>query len=477
MANPHIKTYQFRDKQLGNGDEIRLTIAITINAEGTTETIISEDENVFITDIGRKEEDYDFEDTLLSPAFYSAVLSAIENGSFQKYFFDEGEAVFEDAEKTALVTVDIKYSGTTTWVNDFTGNVIIDSLEYNPDSTRFDFEAAPDMSILSNTMLFDLEDNPINPFGYEMSDPPQPGAFYQPIKTILLDAYKLINPSLTESDILIEHDWNFYGEWFDEEQNPYNVTDITLDEVEVDIYSLFFDQTYGITSVADVLIRLAQEFGCFTGMLSRDKVFFKKLFDTASAYEYNLDDEAYFDYRKKYKFNPVTYVKVTVRESVWIFSTPGYVDYNFYVAEAGTFTGLKDSFKEIDTLTIAAIWANSYRATNLRATRNLDPFGDVAYDLIAAADPNFHYPGTSTVWFNFGGLPDYVPTNQLLADFWYLYKSTNRHLRVDPIVAPGLDHSLVKNPRFLNKLFQPVRIKKRYKDCQTDIDGLIISTD
>ena len=478
MANPHVKTYQFRDVQLGTGDEVRLKIAITINAEGTTETITSEDENVFISDLGEKEEDYDFDEALLSPTFYSAVLTAIENGNFQKYFFDEDEAIFKDAEKNALVTLDIKYNGTTTWLNDFTGNVIIDSLDYEPDTTEFNFEAAPDMSILSNTMLFDLSDVPINPFGYTMTTPPRPWYTYIDLRTILLDIYKLVNPSLTINDIIIEHDWTFYGETEDPANPPAMIQDLfTLEEIAVDVYALFFDPSYGCTSVADVLIRLAKEFACFTGMLSRDKVFFKKIFDTASALEYTINDEAYYDYRKKMKYAALSYISVVVRESVWITAAPpadDYVDYNFYQATAGTFTGLKDSFKEMETLTIAAIWNNSYRATNLAAYKDVTPHGTLRFDLIAAKDPSLHYPGTSTVWFNFPADDDLVPTCQLLADLWYRYKSTPKHLRVDPIVAPGLNHSIVNNPRFKGRLFQPVNVVKKYKQCKSEIDGLII---
>lgn len=478
MANPHIKTYQFRDVQLGNGDEVRLSIAITINAEGTTETIVSEDENVFISDLGEKEEDYDFEDALLSPAFYQAVLTAIENGNFQKYFFDEGEAVFEDAEKDALVTLDIKYNGTTTWINDFTGNIIIDSLDYEPDTTEFNFEAAPDMSILSNTMLFDLDDVPTNPFGYFMTSPPQPWTTFIPIKTLLLDCYKLVNPSLTEDDIEIEHDWTFYGEVTDPENPPAMIQDVfNFDEIAIDIYPLFFDQTYGATSVADILIRLAVEFGSFTGMTNRNSAFFRKLFNPNSATQYNLNDEAYYDYRKRYRFNPITYCRVNVQEAVWIGGGSPHVEYNYYTFHApdeNAFTGLKDSFKEIDTLTIAAIWNNEYRASNLGAFKYVDPHGTLLFGLIAAKDPSLHYPGTSTVWFNFPGEPDFVPTSQLLVDLWYRYKSIFKHLRVDPIVAPGINHSVTKNPVFKGKTFQPLSVKKKYIDCKTNIEGLII---
>lgn len=65
MSNPHYKTFQFRDVSLGNGDQLRLIIIIKINAEGTDETIIAEDAGIFISDIGEKEEDFDFEELLV----------------------------------------------------------------------------------------------------------------------------------------------------------------------------------------------------------------------------------------------------------------------------------------------------------------------------------------------------------------------------------------------------------------------------
>jgi len=206
-------------------------------------------------------------------------------------------------------------------------------------------------------------------------------------------------------------------------------------------------------------------------MLTRNKVFFKKIFLSNPSTNILLDDESYYDYSKKYKFNKIEYVRISVREAI------GNGNYNYYSAHApseSAATNLADKILDIETLTIGATWANYYRATNIRCLREAEEFGILPHHIIGVRDPGFHYPPVSYIYFSVPGLPDVVPSNKLIADFWYRYKNTTKHLRVDPIITPGNQLSIAKNILFKDKKFQPIAVTKKYKDCKSEIDGLII---
>lgn len=466
MANPYFVTYQFKDQHLGNGDSLRLKIKIQIDAEGSNETIPAESEDVYITDLGQKEEDYQIEDLLITPSFYKSELSVPSGSDFRKYFYGKSEERFAKANRNAEVSLEIKSEGSTTWKEEFLGNIIIKSLDYNPESTRFVFEAAPDMEILGRTMLYDLDGNPINPFGYPV--PTWPYDNDVKLVDLLIDCYKLVNPNLTVSDLNLQHDWLFYAWLWIDDSFIMEEYDWLLSELRIQYASLFFDSGFGIDSVADVLRYIAREFCCFTGMLSKNKPFFKKVMYSQTPF--NLSEDSYLDIDERYELNKINYVRVDTK---WHIDGTTYGEQAFHAPNAEAFTGLKDTFYNLNNLLAAWIMNNGTRISNIRAgIRQFDPLTD--HYVHGARDPNIHYPGTSTIWYNVVGYPDIVPIGQLVADFWYNVRSDINKCRLDKIITHNINVSLLNNVIFGDREYMPLRILKRYKELITEIDGIIV---
>lgn len=467
MANPHYITYQFGEKHLGNGDSLRLSIKIKIDIEGSNNIISAESEDVYISDLGELEEDYDIEDLLITPSFYKSILSVPEDSDFRKYFFDKSEERFAQANRNAEVLLEKKTEFVSEWAEEFLGNIIIKSLDYNPETTRFVFEAAPDMEILSRTMIYDLDGNPLNPFGYAV--PTWPYDNDVKLVDLLLDCYKLVNPNLTLSDINIQHNWLFYAWLWMDDSFIMEEYDWLFTELRIEYASLFFDPTFGIESVADILRYLAREFCCFTGMLSKNRPFFKKIMYSQTPYYLTEDD--YIDYDNRYELNKVEYVRVDTR---WFVNPTTYGEQAFHAPDESAFTGLRDTFYRLDTILVAFRKFTGERHSNLRAgVRLFDPLTD--HFVYGVRDPEMHYPGTSTIWYNVAGYPDIVPLGKLVADFWHRVRSDINKCRFDKIIAHNVNVSLLNNVIFRGKEYMPLRIVKRYKEVITEIDGMIVN--
>lgn len=492
MANPHYRKYQFRDKHLGTGDDLRLRIIFKINSEGEDITIISEDEDIYLSDAGYYEEEFDLENLLLSVAFYSPTLSVPEGSEFEKHLFNDDDEPYRSAEKNFQVVLDIKYDGSDIFQNEITANVIEDSIDYDPETTKLRFEAAPDTEILNRTMLYglnDIADRPgekvrLNPLGYE--DPinystnpiSYPTEYYKRLKEIITDIYKKVDNSITENDLFFFHDWLMAGYYVDIEGDKQFDFEIPLAEARLSTTQIFFRPDYGLNNLGDVLRKLAIDFGCFTGMLGNKKPFFKKLFSQSTFDVYDLDEESYIERRKAYRLHLVKYVRILSR---WVSTTLGFsYEWAFHAPDENAFTQLENTYIDRDSLvavhtmpngfTGPPLWTGLIRATNILVGRT-DP--NRIYFTFAFKDPGIEYTETSSDWYNFDDL-SYVPAGKVSADFWFKNRGRITNSRIDPIVALGLNHSIIRNPRFMGKIYQPVRVRKLYKDGITEIDGMIV---
>lgn len=494
MANPHYKTYQFRDKHLGTGDTLRLQIIFKINLEGENSTVTAEDEEIYLSDAGYKEEEFDLQNLLLSIAFYSPKLSVPEGSEFEKYLFNDDEEPYKSTEKNFQVVLDIKYNGETEFENEITANVIEDSIEYDPETTYLRFEAAPDTEILNRTMLYGLNDiagrpgekvrlNPLgydDPINYSTNPISYPSEFYKKLKVVITDIFKKVDSTITENDLYFYHDWLMAGYYVDVESDKHFDFEIPLEEVSVCTTPLFFRPDYGLNNLGDVLRKLAIDFGCFTGMLGNKKPFFKKLFSQNILDIYDLDDDSYVERKKAYRLHLVKYVRILAR---WTSTVFGYsYEWAFHAPNEEAFTQLENTYIDRDSLVVAhtmpngftgpPLWTGLIRATNLLVSRT-DPTR--LYFIFALKSPEIEYTTSSPDWYNFDEGLSYVPAGKVLADFWYKNRGRITNSRIDPIIAMGLRHSILKNPRFKGKVYQPVRVRKIYKEGITEIDGMIVN--
>ena len=465
MANPYTVTYNFREQMMGNGDELKLQIIFQINQEGTDAVVDAEDdESIFISDIGYKEQEYELDEFLLTPSFYTPTLIVPEESDFIKYLFDDSETRFENAVREAKINLTKKISGSAIFINEFNGNIILESLLYNPDSTYLEFDAAPDMSILTKTMLFDLEDVPLDPLGY--GDPAFPND-YIGIKQLLLDCYKLINPDLVMDDLLFEHDWKFYGQYKLDGTVIYETFDTNLAELKLAKAALFHTPELGMRTIADLLKQVAKDFCSFTGMNDYGQPFFKKIKMLGSPIV--LDDESYSLFNEIYDVPKIDYCRVTTKIFLWLGVT---VEYIYHSPNEEAFTGQEGSYILFDTISVAHRYPiTDPDQTTLVSNESYEPSYGALF-IYAVQDDSFTYPTTGG-WNGVTGYPKMVPLGQLTSAFWYYHRSTYRKCRRDKIITPT-DLRITDNVFFKGKTYQPLRVKRLYKNCKTEIEASII---
>lgn len=439
--------FDFPIQHLGTGDSLRLSIKFETNIilQHPPEIIYNaSDLDIYITDLGSLEHEYNLEDFFVSPPFYDLKLSVPENSDFARLLYDK-TTPFSLADKRAEVKLEIMYEYSTEWEIEFLGYFIEEEIEYDPDTTMFSVTCAPKTDIINRKMLVDLSGGAINPFEY----PSDFGGhtYMGRLGRILNDAYKSVDPEVNVQTI---HNWLFRGLWnenytasgdgdfllfpFDLGEPPVSPTvreDIQFAELYQDIRKMFHNPT--ITTLGDLLRKLAIDWGCFTGMLNTKNAFFKSLFDTNGLYE--LDDETYYNRKLKYQLPLLSHVRYELPNST--------------VHELGTFTGLEGSYLRRDSM---VGFGSSF--TNILTSL------DHTYDIVGVKDNRI--------------TTSYIPYGNLITQFWYNLRSNQASCRVDPVITPGLNHSIIKNYQFKNNLYQPLRVKKRYKEGYTELDGLLI---
>ena len=473
VTNPYYVTYLFRDKALGNGDVLRLKIIFTVNTDGTDITINAEDDDsIYISDPGYKETEYGIEDFLLTPSYYSPKLSAPDDSNFIKYLFALSGTVYQNTIREAQVILLKQENGSTTFKNEFNGNIILKSINYDPDTSYLTFEAAPDMSILSRTLLFDLDGNALDPLGYGVPDPydPENHPCYISLKTFLLDCYRLVNPNFIIDDLIIEHDWKFFSSLFFEGSQIYDEYDLEFQYVNLPLYPMFHASASGFQTLADLLKQIAKEFASFTGINDAGEPFFKKLYNTANPI--TLSSESYYSFNKSYDLNKIVYSRITSGNVGYDGGTLTQTTYHYPSASA--FTGLTDTYIEFVTILVAHNNTGSSisKYNILYGSPTYSPYAEQR--IYGVKDDSFEY-NTIGEWFTNSEYPKYVPLGQLQAAFWYNHRSSYLKCRKDKIITPT-DVKITDSFIFNGIQYQPLRVKRYYKDCKTEIEGSIIKS-
>ncbi len=444
MANKII--FNFAEKTLGTGDEVRLTITFNTSILGADIIFNAEENEIYISDYGEGVWEHDIEEFLLSPGEWSPKLSDA-NGVLANYFVGRN---FEHlaAEKNALVLFEIKYLGETNWVTEFRGKVDPLTVVYDEDTSYLTFTAAPQTNILFNTLLHD-PGNPsthYNPLGYGIND-------IIHITQILEDIYQLVNPSISFSggSLVVSQDWLFKG--FTSDPPDYDpiipIEDIPFTGVRHAVKALFFDESYGYQSVGDLLKKFAADFGCYTGMEHEDKAFFKKIFSYTESDVYDLDNESYYKYEQRIIFNKIEYVVYTLRFPY----TPSTFDF-----PAGVLTANEDKILRRNCTTWIAM-----------SSVIPEPGSYLVYHHNGVKD----YAMTHVKDLQVGSTYQYL--GFVLAQMWLNIRGQMKNCMADEIETPGLRHSITKNPRFKGKVYHVTRLVKHYYDGYTSIEGIPIS--
>ena len=427
---PHLITFPV--ESINGTDSAQILLEFPDGSGG----INAVDQSISIENYGNIELSYELDDPFMIPASY-----AIKILDGADYLFD----LFFPSSGDPAPVVTLKING----VIEFIGKTIEDSIFYDYESKIFTIKAAPRMDILNKQMIFDLDDNPVNPFGYTETTTGVP-TFYS-LTQILEDIFQLVNSSISYSggDIEISHGWEFkafnitppYGEAF---------SGLTLADLRTTANRFFFDDTTQMRNVGDVLRRIAQDFGAFAGMLSENKAFLKQLFYYDSSNTQTIDSVNIIKRERRYNYGLIDFVRAIVR-------APLATDINY---DEGTETTLEDRYLIIDTLVFldGAIYFD----------------GSTQYAIL-----NYNTGGTNynVLQGKLDGVSGtYISLGSLLAKFWHGKRSDLISCRTDYFQLIGVNYNFLKDFTLGGEKFQIIKMTKRLSENITEIEALNLGT-
>jgi hypothetical protein len=284
----------------------------------------------------------------------------------------------------------------------------------------------------------------INPFDYIDSSP-------YPITELLEDIFKLVNPSISYAggDIEIYQDWLFYG--YETAPDPgHECFDIVFEELMQDVHPLYFNSAMGANTVGDVLRKLASHWGCFAGMIHKERAFFKKLgyFDPDNTQSIGL----VLNQKPSYRFGLVDYVDVLVG------NLSAFRNYR-----RGQVTQLEDRKFNLEVFPAFYFDDDGANYSNIIATVDRDPStDDGSYVIRNAMDESIDA-------VNFHG------NGYLLAEYWWKLRGTMEAGRVDNFEVVGLGFDPMLGFVYGGLNWEPIGWKKNIGNCTTEIDALFIS--
>lgn len=466
--------------------------------------------NIKVTRWGKIEYSYDIEDALLVPAIASFELQ--ENISKSSILDDMLFGPdFVNVSKEAIVEV-LLNSDTI-----FKGRIIEDSIEYNDSTGLLTFQASPKTDVMNKRMVFDEDNVALNPFNYNSN-------YYYKIVTILRDIYRLVDSSIGTDDITIIHNMLLWGRRDPGGGGTTFYNKIRIEETAQLINPLFFDTGYGIRTCGDILRKLAIDWGCFTGMLTQTKPFFKQLFQLNPNNIQTLD---VISRKKGYRYGLIDYVKVKTN----IGTIPVY--------EAGVFTELEDRFISRDSLpgyywtgspasnikayfgggtfslhvngASITVWpeegaiynqvssGSNYEVVGINQTNDVSARIHVKWTGISgtgqlpASGTMIKVSGQGQNSFNYSSwddgvgwyqvykiknlsMPgtDYVPHGRMLADHWFNFRGQMKNCRVDRFMCRGVSYNFLRDFIYNTEWFQPIKMTTHLADAITEIEAIYV---
>lgn len=279
-------------------DKIQIKLIFSHDTAGSNRDWNSGDYNLRVLSYGKRQYSYDLEDPLLVPSSNDMVIGDPDK-ILEDFLFGIGTIPLATDKKAVLH----KYiNGTLIFV----GSFIEDSIKYDEGSAQLSFTAMPQTDILMKQMILDDENNPTNwvTTNYTAST-------YEKITDLIQDFYQLLNPSLVVTpinspiNIYTQQDWIYRG-------NKGSLGGITFYNLEfselwLSTDMVFFNAGFAQKSVGEALKKLAIDFGCFTGVVSYTKAFFKQLFSYDTG---NLQTVVVQNRVKGYRYGLIDYVKV-----------------------------------------------------------------------------------------------------------------------------------------------------------------------
>jgi len=432
---------------LPTGERCKLTISFDYNNHIDT-IITASSVGCYITNLGEIDTSYEMKNLLIVPSFFT--FTVLDSKDFlTKIFFNEGGQYAPHVlSKEAEVTLQILNNQV--FVNEFTGKIKLDELEYPEAEKTFEFKAAPSTNILNETKLFDLDGNPTNPLGYSTYDQPEL------LKDLIEKIYRKVDPN---ASLNINHHWLFHYEF-----GSYNYFNGSIENVNVNISKIFQDKSYGFETLADVLRSLANSFCCITGVEKSEYPFFLPFHSPAQSLPVG---NKVISILRTFKSLPIQYVRVTVEPPT---------NQSPYIWEAGVYTDIKDKTIEVKTPVVTDAqgptgqgnWhSNLWLVTNQGMTL-----------CFAIKDPDIVYSPCNS-WYDFtqlGGDSNFVPNGRLIADYWLKHRGGETTSIFYVIKLVGTDFSITNNYVIDGKKYRPFKIVRNLQEGYTELEAILLNT-
>ena len=501
-------TITFPIQNISPSETIQLIMEFTHDASGTDRNWTAAEKNLKVVQYGNREMSYDLEDAFMVPG-KTQIAIGDPDGVLDNLFFGS-DSVALSTDKRAKITK--KVNG----VEAFIGNIVEDSI--NPDDVIIKFDALPRTDTINKRMVYDIDGNSLNPFEYSE-------ATAYKITKLLEDIFGLVNPAISYSggSLDIVHDWKFQGK---RDSNTCYLNNFIFSELYMNPGSLYFNNALGVSNCGDILKKLALDWCAFTGMISLNRAFFKKLFHYN---ETNLQSVDVLKRTKSYRYGLIDYVRVTT--SIGSSSNEPY--------EEGTFTQLEGSY--LTRQSLPGYFINSTgaysEATNIKANLSGSTYYVFALSALTTAPAeddvysnNGHqfrvlgsplYAGNSILYLACisldGGSPSSSGTLTLVsgtgpasitftavetgadgtydiyqardpnlfsnafkdhgaleAKFWYNYRGDIQNCRVDKFILRRITYDFLKDFNYDGSKYQPISMKFRDSEDITECEAIYL---
>lgn len=569
---------------------VQLVIVFTVNTSGSNQSYTFEEKGIKLLESGRLKWAYDIEDFFMTPSTYTLTLGDML-GYLDRLFFN-GTTEGENTDKRPSVR--LKINGNTVFLGSVSEDgvnyseskkevklevspntdIINKKLVYYEDIYNFTITelvtVAPQVGDLysNNYIMFEVYQVNITATCSEIVFLRKPGYTGEPVSSgtlgrdtgsgdvtiyfgsyvkqainpfaytynsskrivsILEDIFKLVNNSIGYPTTLkVLHDWKFQGV-----RNVNNVylNDIDFSELYQLVNPLFWDGASQIKTCGDILKKLAIDWCAFTGMISDDKAFFKKLFYYDATNTQTVD---VLDREKAYKTSLVDYVKVTTNIGIsdpaepykeGIFtqvedrglereSLPGYFLNNYnggtnvaslinrtgyfafyyggtipnYPAEGAIYSNNSSLFQVIGTPFGYTGYTTTERVATKRISGTNNPLSSGTLTRVSGAGPD------TISYVSFGDVNVSSPNKyniykvrdvdlfgstfynhaQLEAKFWYYYRGNLQRCRIDKFTLKGINYDFLKDFNYDDCKYQPVSMEINLAKNQTICEAIYL---
>lgn len=506
-------TINFPNQELyKDGDTLQLSLIFNINASGSNLTWDAEDYDIICEDYGRLKYEFDLEEPFLIPGKLKLRFHD-KNLYLHNFLFGES-GIYQYAERQGKVELDLNSN------LEFSGYMVEDSIYYDYGERTVEFTIMPKTDIINKRMVYDSDDNALNPFNYTLSS--YPGNVEYIFDVIVNDIYDLVNNKISTvnstptaggsgyaaNDILDVAE-GFGGKVkVDTVDGSGGVTSVSLHQAGYGGYTTGTGKetrggsgsgcTINITAVTTSTTLDFYHDWLFDGYRTTDnnrvstfdiedlKVDPTMFYDETDQGSRTLgdilrqicidfccytgmvnQDEAFI---KKLFYYDSSNTQSVIVLNHWKNYRYGLIDYVRITTddtndgdspyEAGIFTELSSRIIEKNAFVYCYGGpASGYTRTQATIAAGADA-GD--YNIFYAKDADL-----STAWKNFG---------ELIADFWFSWRHDIENTRVDKFLLSGVDYSFLKNFTHDSHKYQIISMEKDWDRLETTIEAINLGT-